>query len=100
MRDELSAETTAAIQSLAREILDEIGATAPVDLAEGITARLKEAVSELLYGERERCVAICKRRAALWSNTAAASSPLGREESRARTNEATYIADAIRALSG
>ena len=58
MRDELSAETTAAIQSLAREILDEIGATAPVDLAEGITARLKEAVSELLYGERERCVPI------------------------------------------
>ena len=28
------------------------------------------------------------------------SSPLGREESRARSNEATYIADAIRALSG
>lgn len=100
MRGELSAETTAAIQGLAREILDEIGATAPVDLAERITARLEEAVDELLYSERERCVAICKRRAALWSNTASASSPLGREESRARTNEATYIADAIRALSG
>jgi hypothetical protein len=98
MRDQSSAETDAAIQSLAREILNEINAPVPVDLSAKITAQLEEAINGMLYRERERCVAICKRRAALWSNTALASSPLGREESRARTNEATYIADAIRAL--
>jgi hypothetical protein len=100
MRDQSSTETAAAIQIVAREILNEINAPVPIDLAPRITARLEQAINELLYSERERCVAICKRRAALWSNTASASSPLGREESRARTNEAIYIADAIRALSG
>jgi hypothetical protein len=98
MRAQSSAETAAAIESLTREILNETNPPVPIDLAARITARLEETINELLYRERERCVAICKRRAALWSNTASASSPLGREESRARTNEATYIADAIRAL--
>jgi hypothetical protein len=95
MRDESSAETAAAIQILTQEILYEISAPGAADLASRITVRLEQA----LYRERERCVAICKRRAVVWSNTLMASSPLGREESRARTNEATYIADAIRALS-
>jgi hypothetical protein len=99
MRDESSAETAAAIQILVREIINEINAPVPVDLAARIAARLEETVSNMLYRERERCVAICKRRAALWSNSTMSSSPQGREESRARTNEATYIADAIRALS-
>jgi hypothetical protein len=100
MRGESSAETAAAIQVLSQEILNEINGTVPIDLTARITAHLEEAINDMLYRERERCVAICKRRAALWSNTDMASSPLGREESRARTNEATYIADAIRALSG
>jgi hypothetical protein len=89
----------AAIQILAHEILDEVGVAGSADMASRIAARLEEAVHQLLYRERERCVAICKKRAALWSNTAMADSPLGREESRARTNEATYIADAIRSIS-
>jgi hypothetical protein len=97
MRDESSAETAAAIQILAQEILNEINA--PLNLPARIAARLEATVNAMLFRERERCVAICKRRAALWSNTDMTSSPLGREESRARTNEATYIADAIRALS-
>lgn len=98
MRGQSSADT-AAIQSLAHEILSEISAPVSAELASRIAARLEGAVNQFLYRERERCVAICKKRAALWSNTAMASSPLGREESRARTNEATYIADAIRAGS-
>ena len=98
MRDESCGETAAAIPILTQEILSEINGTVPIDLAARITARLEEAINELLYREREKCVAICKRRAAMWSDTPMASSPLGREESRARTNEATYIADAIRAL--
>jgi hypothetical protein len=99
MRDPSSTDTAAAIQNLTQDILNEINAPIPVDGAVRITARLEKAVNEMLYRERERCVAICKRRAALWSNTAMSSSPQGREESRARTNEATYIADAIRALT-
>jgi hypothetical protein len=99
MHDQSSADTAAATKILAQEILNEINAPVPIDLSARITARLEVAVNEMLYRERERCVAICKRRAVLWSNTAMSSSPLGREESRARTNEATYIADAIRALS-
>lgn len=98
MRDQ-SSGTAAAIQILTQEILNEINGPIPIDLGARITARLEEAADEMLYRERERCVAICKRRAALWSNSALASSPHGREESRARTNEATYIADAIRALA-
>ena len=98
MSDQSSVETAAAIEILARQILNEISPPIPVDLPARIAALLEETVNDMLYRERERCVAICKRRAALWSNTALASSPLGREESRARTNEATYIADAIRAL--
>jgi hypothetical protein len=100
MRNQLTADTAAAIQVLAREILNEINQPIPVDLPARVTAHLEEAVDELLYRERERCVEICKRRAALWSNTSMSASPIGREESRARTNEAIYIADAIRALSG
>jgi hypothetical protein len=95
-----SQKTTADVAAaliLAHEILYEIGMPASGDVAGRIAARIGEAVNQLLGQERERCVAICKRRAALWSNTPMASSPLGREESRARANEATYIADAIRA---
>jgi hypothetical protein len=99
MRGQSSADTAAAIQVLAHEILYEIGVPVPGNVASRITARLEEAIDQFLCREREQCVAICKKRAAMWSNTAMASSPLGREESRARTNEATYIADAIRAGS-
>lgn len=47
--------------------------------------------------ERERCVAICRRRAALWRQTSAASSaiPAARHEAQARANEATYLADLL-----
>jgi hypothetical protein len=97
MGDRSFADTTAAIRILTEEILNEINASGSADLASKTIARLENAVNQFLYWERERCVAICKKRAALWSGTAMASSPLGRDESRARTNEATYIADAIRA---
>jgi len=99
MSGQSSAETAAAIQILAHEILHEIDVPGSEGMASRVAARLEVAVNQILYRERERCVAICKKRAALWSNTAMASSPLGRDESRARTNEATYIADAIRSIS-
>jgi hypothetical protein len=47
--------------------------------------------------ERERCVAICRRRAELWRNTqlARSSSAIARDEARARANEAAYLADLL-----
>ena len=97
MTDQLSADTAAAIQILAHEILYEIGVTASEEAASRIAVHLEGAINQFLGRERERCLSICKKRAALWSNTTMAASPLGREESRARSNEAIYIADAIEA---
>ena len=47
--------------------------------------------------ERERCVAICRRRAELWRNTSGARSSIAaaREEAKARANEAAYLADLL-----
>jgi hypothetical protein len=54
--DPSSAETAAAIQILAQEIINEI--SAPLDLSARIAARLEQTVDDLLNRERERCVAI------------------------------------------
>ncbi len=85
----------AAIQILAHEILYEIGMPVSGDVVSRISARIEEAVRELVGRERERCVQLCRKRATLWSSTPMASMPMGREESRARANEAIYLADAI-----
>ena len=97
MTNQTSAAEAAATQILAHEILYDIGVPVSREVVSRISARLDEAVNRAVRGERERCAALCMKRSALWSNTRMASSPLGREESRARANEATYIADAIRA---
>jgi len=97
MNGQSSADTAAAIQILAHEILYEIGVTASGEMASRVTVHLEGAINQFRSRERERCLAICKKRAALWSNTTMATSSLGREESRARSNEAIYIADAIEA---
>jgi hypothetical protein len=54
-------------------------------------------IEEAVSLERERCVAICRRRAELWRTTIAARSEIAsvREEARARANEATYLADLL-----
>ena len=46
--------------------------------------------------ERDRCVAICRRRAELWRRTALrATLPIARDEAQARANEAAYLADLL-----
>jgi len=85
----------AAVQILAHEILYELGMPASVDVVSKVSKRLDEAVSQIVGRERERYAQLCRQRAALWSNTTMASMPMGREESRARANEANYLADAI-----
>lgn len=96
MNSQNQATDAAAALILAHEILYEIGIPVSADVAERVAQRIETALNQLVGRERERWVAICKRRAVLWTNTPMASSPLGREESRARANEATYLADAIR----
>ena len=85
----------AAVQILAHEILYDLGMPASVDVVSRVSKRIEEAVSQLVGRERERCMQLCRQRAALWSNTTMASMPMGREESRARANEAAYLADLI-----
>ena len=60
----------AAIQILAHEILYEIGMPVSADVASKISGRIEDAVSQLVGGERERCVQLCTQRAALWSTPA------------------------------
>ncbi len=46
--------------------------------------------------ERERCVSICRRRAAMWDRAATRNPPAGAlGEARARANEAAYLADLL-----
>lgn len=54
-------------------------------------------IKDPVQRERERCVAICRRRAALWRNTSGARSSIAvaREEAKARANEAAYLADLL-----
>lgn len=54
-------------------------------------------INEHARRERERCVQICRRRAALWRKTSAVRSmPAGaRDEARGRANEAAYLADLL-----
>jgi hypothetical protein len=95
MNNQRPLSDVAAIQILAHEILYELGMPVSGDRVPKIAARIEEAVSQLVGRERDRCVQLCRKRAALWSNTTMASTPTGREESRARANEASYIADLI-----
>ena len=54
-------------------------------------------INEQARRERERCVQVCRRRAALWRKTSMVRSmPDGaRDEARGRANEATYLADLL-----
>lgn len=54
-------------------------------------------IEDQVRQERERCVALCRRRAKLWRKTRAARSSVAsfREEARARANEAAYLADLL-----
>jgi hypothetical protein len=74
------------------------------DLAQ-LTPALKERVvrdviqllERAVTDERARCAGIARRRAEVWRRTPLASSAIaaGREEARARSNEAIVIADLI-----
>jgi len=82
-----------ATEAALRELLAEI----PSDIRRRVSQEVGVLVEEHVQGERERCVAMCRRRAELWRKTSAVRSTVAvaREEARARANEAAYLADLI-----
>jgi hypothetical protein len=62
-----------------------------------LIAELERLLEQALTAERERCVAVCRERAAVWRRTTQARSdiPAARDEARARANEAGYLADLL-----
>lgn len=67
----------------------------PEELRSEIVEMIRRMVGERTRAERDRCIRICRYRAELWRRTPSAESPAGREEARARANEAIYLADFI-----
>jgi hypothetical protein len=61
MSGQSSADTDAAIQILAQEILDDLGVRDSGGTRFKSTLCLQAAVNQFLHRERERCVAICKK---------------------------------------
>ncbi len=88
--------------ALARLTAEEFRRSGPA-LSEGATAdlahRIETALRTALLSEREACADLCRQRRELWGSTEerpGVPDPL-RQEARARSNEAAWLEDAIRA---
>jgi len=97
--EELSPAVVAAMT--ARDVLRAhpgLGAAGVEDLSHRIETALRTAIRQ----ERLACVGECERRRALWAETEDRSStpPALRAEARFRGNEASVLADALRARAG
>jgi GGDEF domain-containing protein len=78
-----------------RRCVPELSKAAAADLLHRIATALGTAVRQ----EREACAGLCRERQALWASTEerpGTPAPL-RQEARARSNEAAWLGDAIRA---
>lgn len=90
--------TTDRITLLTERVLGTLLSEIPEALRGDLLARISALVEEEVQRERNRCVGICRERADLWQRTLAAMAsavPPAREEARARSNEATYLADLL-----
>jgi hypothetical protein len=69
----------------------------PDSTRDGALEQLAELIHHTLHSERMRCVNLCRARAALWRTTRipSESPPTAAAETRARANEAEYLADAL-----
>ncbi|HEY1907182.1 MAG TPA: hypothetical protein VGG91_14135 [Myxococcaceae bacterium] len=97
--EELSLASVAAMT--ARDVLrahPALGAAGAEDLAHRVETALRTVVRQ----ERLACIGECERRRMLWSETEdrAGTPPSLRTEARSRGNEATVLADALRARAG
>jgi len=88
-----SGSAVEATEAALRELLADV----PSNVRRRVFQEVGVLIEEHVQGERERCVAMCRRRAELWKKTSAAKSTVAaaRDEARARGNEARYIADLI-----
>jgi len=88
-----SDDTVEAAEAALREVLKDV----PSDVRRRVSQEVGVLIEEHVQAERERCVAMCRRRAELWRKTSSARSTVAaaRDEARARANEARYLADLI-----
>jgi hypothetical protein len=88
--------------ALARLAVEEFRRSGPA-LSEGASAdlahRIETVLRTALLHEREACAALCRRRRELWGSTEErpGAPALLRQEARARSNEAAWLEDALRA---
>ena len=88
--------------ALARLTVDETlrsGPALPDGAAADLAHRIETALRTALLHEREACADLCRQRRELWGSAEerpGAPAPL-RQETRARSNEAAWLEDAIRA---
>lgn|SRR5574342_393902 len=87
--------------ALARLTADEFRRDGP-GLTEAAAAdlahRVETALRAALIHEREACADLCRRRRELWGSAEGPGAPAPlRQEARARSNEAAWLEDAIRA---
>jgi negative regulator of sigma E activity len=90
--------TTDRITLLTERVLGTLLSEIPEALHSDLLKRVSALVEEEVQRERDRCVRLCRERADLWQRTLAATAPgvpAAREEARARSNEATYLADLL-----
>jgi hypothetical protein len=94
MTEALSTQRIAsAIQLALGSVLDPLG----LEEKARVLANLGAGVDAEVRRERDRCVELCRGRAELWGKTLLAQSPVAsaKEEARARSNEARYLADLL-----
>jgi hypothetical protein len=88
-----AAETVEIVHKGLAQTLREI----PPETSDRLIRQVGQLLEEQIEKERERCATECRRRSDLWRHTTQSgieASP-GREEARARANEALYLADLL-----
>ena len=85
--------------ALERELMEAL-AKLPQPTRDIAAKRFADLISLSIEAERLRCAKLCRARAQLWRTTRMARSDSSRsavEETRARANEAEFLADALEA---
>lgn len=83
---------------LAAELAERYPAAIDAAMRDHVASRIEALLSNAMAAEREACAALCAKRQALWEKTEndpATAEPM-RAEARFRSNEAAYLADALR----
>jgi len=92
-RARAAAETVEIVQKGLAQTLRDV----PPETSDRLIRQVGQLLEEQLEKERERCATQCRRRSDLWRRTtlSGVEASSGREEARARANEALYLADLL-----